>query len=30
MDWLVVLGLGVAVLESVWDERPYREFRGWR
>ncbi len=23
-------GLGVELLESVWDERPYREFRGWR
>jgi galactonate dehydratase len=23
-------GLGVELLDSVWAERPYREFRGWR
>lgn len=23
-------GLGLELLDSVWDERPYREFRGWR
>jgi galactonate dehydratase len=23
-------GLGVDLLDSVWEERPYREFRGWR
>jgi galactonate dehydratase len=23
-------GLGMELLDSVWDERPYREFRGWR
>jgi galactonate dehydratase len=23
-------GLGVEVLDSAWNERPYREFRGWR
>ncbi|MDR3636126.1 MAG: mandelate racemase/muconate lactonizing enzyme family protein [Isosphaeraceae bacterium] len=23
-------GLGVNVLDSAWQERPYREFRGWR
>jgi galactonate dehydratase len=23
-------GLGVELLDSVWDERPYKEFRGWR
>jgi galactonate dehydratase len=23
-------GLGLELLDSVWEERPYREFRGWR
>ena len=23
-------GIGVELLDSVWDSRPYKEFRGWR